>query len=131
MEEFAFGIGLVLLVLAFLAFRKTRTFIARCRTTDGTIAGFTEEQDSDSGLTYYYSVIRFVDSSGTSHEIRGSRGLQEPPTIGTPVSITYDPGRPLNAWTSGTAAPWVIPWLVLIAGLCAIAGGVAVRLSGG
>lgn len=131
MQEIAFGIGLILLVLAFLAFRKTRNFIARCGTAQGTIAGFTEEQDSDNGLIYYYSVIRFVDSSGASHEIRGPQGLQEPPEIGTPVSITYDPGQPLNAWTSGTAAPWVIPWLTLIAGLCAIAGGVAVRLSGG
>ncbi len=131
MQEIAFGIGLVLLVLAFLAFRKTRTFIARCRMAQGTITAFTEEQDSDSGSTYYYSVIRFVDSSGASHEIPGAHGLQEPPEIGTPVSITYDPSYPTNAWITGTAAPWVIPWLVLIAGLCAIGAGVGVRFSGG
>lgn len=101
MQEIAFGIGLVLLVLAILSFRKTRRFIAQCRTTQGTIAGFREERDSDSDRACYFPVIRFVDSSGAVHEIGGPHGLQEPPEIGTPISIAYHPGQPSNAWIAG------------------------------
>lgn len=131
MQELAFGIGVVLLVLAFLAFRKTRAFIVRCHTAEGTITGYREEPDSDSGVPFYFSDIEFKDASGASHRIGGPHGLQEPPNIGSHVSITYDPGYPSNAWITGTASPWVIPWLVLIAGLVAIGAGVAVRMSGG
>lgn len=64
------------------------------------------------------------------HEIRGPHGLQEPPEIGTPVAITYDPAYPANAWTTGTAAPWVIPWVIVVVGVAAVVAGVVVRAEG-
>lgn len=127
-DEITLAVGTVLIGLGIAAVRQTRRFIARCLTTEGTIVGYTTSVDSDSGQTYYYPVTRFVDPSGTAHEIGGPHGAQEPPPIGTVESITYDPSYPTNAWVTGTSGPWAIPWLVLIIGFGAIVGGVVMRL---
>src|SRR5688572_16532775 len=118
LDEITFAIGGVLILLALAALRRTRKFIARCRTADGRIAGYTS-QDSEEGV-YYFSVIRFRDASDVEHEIRGSSGLRQPPEVGAAVPITYDPASPTNAWITGTAAPWVLPWFVLLAGIALV-----------
>jgi hypothetical protein len=128
LDEITLAVGVVLILFSLAMFRRTRKFIANCRTTEGRIAGYTTE-DSDDGV-YYYSVIRFRGSSGVEHEIGGSHGLQQPPEVGVPVSITYDPAYPTNAWVSGTAAPWVVPWFVLIVGVAAVVGGFVLRILG-
>ncbi len=129
LDEITLAIGVLLIVLALAAFRRTRKFIAKCRTAGGHISGYTTEE-SEEGV-YYFSVIRFRGSSGVEHEIRGPNGLQEPPTIGETVSITYDPAYPTNAWVTGTAAPWAIPWFVLLLGVAAMIGGFVVRAESG
>jgi len=128
LDEITLAIGALLILFSLAMFRRTRKFIANCRTTEGRIAGYTTEE-SDDGV-YYYSVIRFGGASGVEHEIGGSSGLQEPPEFGVPVSITYDPAYPTNAWVAGTAAPWVVPWFVLIVGVAVVVGGLVVRASG-
>jgi hypothetical protein len=76
---------------------------------------------------YYYSVIRFRGRTGIEHELRGSSALQEPPTVGEVVPITYDPANPSNAWITGTSAPWLIPWFVLLLGIAVVAAGFVLR----
>jgi hypothetical protein len=126
LDEITLTIGVILIALGLAAIRRTRKFIANCRTADGHIAGYTTEE-SDEGGVYYYSIIRFRGASGVEHEIRGPHGLQEPPEVGEAVPITYDPTYPTNAWVTGTAAPWVIPWFVLILGVAVVIGGFVVR----
>lgn len=128
LDEITLAIGVVLIFLGLAAFRRTRKFIANCRTADGRISGYTTEE-SDEGI-YYYSIIRFRGASGVEHEIRGAHGLQQPPEVGEAVPITYDPSYPTNAWVTGTAAPWVIPWFVLLLGVAAVIGGFVVRAEG-
>ena len=128
LDEITLAVGVLLIFFSLAVFRRTRKFIAHCRTADGRIAGYTTEE-SDDGV-YYYSIIRFRGLSGVEHEIGGSHGLQEPPEVGAPVSITYDPAYPTNAWVTGTAAPWVVPWFVLIVGVAAVVGGFVLRASG-
>lgn len=127
--EITFGVGALLIVLSVAAFRGTRKFLTKCVTTDGTIVAYTTEE-SEEGV-YYYSVMRFIDANGESHDIGGPHGLQSPPEVGTAVSITYDPASPTNAWIAGTASPWVIPWLLMLAGLAFVIGGFVVRAEGG
>ena len=129
LDEITLAIGVLLIAFGLAAFRRTRKFIADCLTTEGRISGYTTE-DSEDGV-YYFSIIRFRGQSGVEHEIRGPHGLQEPPTIGETVSITYDPAHPTNAWITGTTAPWVIPWLVLLLGVATVIGGFVVRAEGG
>ncbi|MFP5246659.1 MAG: DUF3592 domain-containing protein, partial [Thermoanaerobaculia bacterium] len=126
LDEATFAIGAILIFVGLALFRRTRTFISECRTTTGHITGYTKE-DSDEGPPFYFSVIRFRDTSGVEREIRGPHGLQEPPTVGTEVSITYDATYPTNAWITGTPGPWVIPWLVLIVGVAVVIAGFVVR----
>ncbi len=128
MDVALLAIGVVLILSGLAAFRRTRTFIARCRTVDGRVTGYTEEE-SEEGI-FYYPIIGFRDRAG-EHELRGSTGLQEPPEVGAPVGITYDPASPSNAWVTGTAAPWVVPWFIVILGAAFVIGGFVVRASGG
>jgi len=129
LDEITLAIGVLLIIFGLAAFRRTRKFVAQCRTAEGHISGYTTE-DSDEGV-YYFSVIRFRGRSGVEHEIRGAHGLQEPPTVGETVSITYDPAHPANAWITGTAAPWAIPWFVLLLGVATVVGGFVVRAESG
>src|SRR5215212_8672844 len=124
--EAAFIVGVVLALLSAAMFRHTRTFIARCRETTGRVDAYTTE-DSEEGI-YYFTIIHFRDVAGTEHEMRGARGLQRPPKVGTVVSITYDPTYPANAWITGSAAPWIIPSLILIAGVGFIVAGFVIRV---
>src|SRR5687768_14460014 len=126
-DELTFTIGAILIVLGLYAFGKTKRFIARCLTAEGTIVDYKKES-SDEGPDFYFPVIRYVDASGVPREIGGPHGLQEPPTIGTMHSITYDPTYPTNAWITGTGGPWGIPWLILIAGIGAVIAGVFMRV---
>jgi hypothetical protein len=126
LDEATLAIGVILLVCSWAAFRRTRTFIANCRVTDGYIAAYRTE-DSDEGVSYF-AVMRFRDVAGVEHEIGGAHGLQNPPKVGKVVSITYDPRYPTNAWVTGTSGPWFLPWLILIAGIATVAASVVVYL---
>ena len=130
LDELTFTAGAILIAFSLIAFRRTRRFIARCRTAEGRIAGYTTEEDSEDGV-WYFSRIRFTDAAGVEREIPGSRGQRQPPVVGETMPITYDPAYPTNAWITGTAAPWVLPWIVLIAGLAAVAGGFVLRVEMG
>lgn len=125
LDEITLAIGVLLIVFSLAAFRRTRKFIANCRAAEGRITGYTTE-DSEEGV-YYYSVIRFRGRTGGEHELRGSTGLQEPPPVGEVVPITYDPAYPSNAWVTGTASPWVIPWFLLVLGVAVVIGGLVLR----
>lgn len=124
LDELLFGIGVVLLLLAFAAFRQARRFAARCRTTEGWVAG-SERQESDDGVTWF-ARIRFRDELGREHEIAGP-GLRQEPSVGDKVPVTYDPNNPTNAWAPGCIAPWGIPTLLFLAGGVAVIAGVVLR----
>lgn len=124
LDEVLFGSGIFVLLFALAAFRHARRFAARCRTTEGWIAG-SEREESDDGVTYF-ARIRFRDALGQEREIPGP-GLREPPATGEKVSVMYDPNNPTNAWAPGCIAPWGIPAIVLIAGMILIIAGVVLR----
>lgn len=129
LDEATLAIGAMLIVFSVMAFRRTRKFIAQCQTVDGRVAGYTTEESDE--RVYHYALIRFRDRSGVEHELRGSTGQQEPPEVGATEGITYHPADPSNAWVTGTAAPWVIPWFVLMVGLGFVIGGFVLRANAG
>ena len=129
LDEATLAVGAMLILFSLMTFRRTRKFIAQCRTVDGRVAGYTKEESD--GSVYYYSLMRFRDQAGVEHELRGSTGLQQPPEVGATVGITYHPADPSNAWVTGTAAPWVVPWFVLIVGLGFAIGGFVLRANAG
>jgi hypothetical protein len=128
LDEFLIGSGVVLLLWGVHALRKTRRFISRCLTTEGTIVRFTVSDDDES--LFYYATVTFTDADGVEHERQPGNGLQRPPQIGSSVSITYDPTNPSNSWITGSAAPWVVPWFIVVAGCATIIGGFALRAAG-
>lgn len=79
---------------------------------------------------YHFAVITFRDAAGAERELRGSHGEREPPQAGSEVPITYDAADPANAWITGTSGPWVIPWVVLLAGVGVVIASFTVRASG-
>src|SRR5688572_8115744 len=120
-DEAMFAVGAALIVLAVTAFRRTRRFIAKSHTAVGRIVRY-DAEDSDEGV-YYFAFLRYTDASGKEHEIPVRGGQREPGEIGEIVSITYDPTYPTNAWITGTASPWIIPWLILVVGVGVVIGG--------
>lgn len=127
-DEATLFVGVILIIASFAAFWRTRKFITRCRTADGYVAGYNTE-DSDEGVSYF-SQIRFADSAGVEHEILGS-GLRQPPEVGKRVSITYDPSYPTNAWVTGSAAPWVIPWVIVLVGAAVVVAAFVISIESG
>ena len=130
LDECVLALGALLIVLSVRMFYRTRAFIARCRIADGRITHYDTEPDSDSGVEYYFARVRFRDVSGAEHEIYGSGGLREPPTVGRQVQVTYDPTYPANAWPTGSKKVWFLPWLVLLLGVATIVIGFVVRAEG-
>ena len=124
LDELLFGSGALMLLLALAAFRRARRFLARCRSTEGWIAGSVKE-DSDDGVTWF-ARIRFRDAVGQEHEISGP-GLREEPRAGGKVQVTYDPNNPTNAWAPGCIAPWGVPTLLLLAGVVLVTAGLVLR----
>lgn len=126
-DELTLALGAIFIALGLLARHRTKRFITRCLTTEGTVVGYKKEESSE-GADFYYSTIRFVDASGTSHEIGGPHGSQVPPVIGTVHSITYDPSYPTNAWITGGCGPWAIAWLILLIGIGGVIAGFVMRV---
>ena len=127
LDEALLVLGAIVIVCSLRMFHKTRSFIARCVTTTATVVGHRVEE-SDEGVDYI-AVMRFVDADGRPHELEGSgaRGVRQPPENGETISITYDPLMPSNAWPSGSPGAWMIPSLVFVIGVAAIASGIALR----
>jgi hypothetical protein len=124
-DELAFAIGVALILAGIAAIRRTRRLVAGSRTASGRISGY-DEDDSDDGI-WYFSRIRFRDEAGVEHEIRGPHGSQEPPEVGAVVPITYDPAYPANAWPTGSCAPWVLGWLIVLLGIAGVIAGFVIR----
>lgn len=119
--------GGLLVLWSLSMFVTTQRFRARCVTTQGAVADYSTEEDSDSGSKWYYAIIRFTDGAGVAHQLTGGKGLQKPPEIGEPCSVTYDPGLPDNAFVTGSGCMWIIPATVLVAGLALIGAGIVLR----
>ncbi|MEO6260001.1 MAG: DUF3592 domain-containing protein [Thermoanaerobaculia bacterium] len=127
LDEITIASGLLLIVWSAALFRATRRWRSKCVTTEGRIVGFTESYDSDGSSTMYFDKIHFTDLKGQAVEIGGPHGRPHPPELGESLSITYDPTYPKNAFITGSFSPWVIPALILTAGVVALAVGAAIH----
>ncbi|HYR28584.1 MAG TPA: DUF3592 domain-containing protein [Thermoanaerobaculia bacterium] len=116
--------GGLLVLWSLWIFIATKRFRARCVTTQGTVVAYTTEPDSDDGADWYYAVIGYTDAAGVAHKIGGGHGLRQPPEIGESCSVTYDPEMPENAFLTASGCMWLIPVIVLVAGLAAIGAGI-------
>lgn len=132
-------VGLLFLVLglglsagAFVAFARTRTFLATAYTTTGRVCALEPYQDAD-GDTLYRPVLRFRTHAGEETEFRSTVGTSVPRfEVGQRLDVLYNPEEPSDARIQNFMQLW-LPTLILgtLGGIFVLVGALltAVQLS--
>jgi hypothetical protein len=132
-------VGLLFLVLglglgagAFVAFVRTRTFLATAYTTQGEVLALEAYQDKGGG-TLYRPVLRFRTHAGQETEFRSPEGSSAPGfQVGQRIDVVYNPEEPSDARIQGFMQLW-LPTLILgtLGGIFVLVGALltAVQLS--
>lgn len=112
-------VGLLFLVLglglsagAFIAFARTRTFLATAYTTTGEVRAL-EAYPDEHGGTLYRPVLRFRTHAGEETECRTTVGSSTPGfQVGQRLDVLYNPEEPSDARITGFMQLW-LPTLIL------------------
>ena len=125
-------LGLALSAGAFVAFARTRTFLATAYTTTGVVLALEAYQDSD-GDTLYRPVLRFRTHEGEETEFRTNVGSSSDRfEVGQRLDVLYNPEEPSDARIQSFMQLW-LPTLILgvLGGVFVLVGGIftAVLLS--
>jgi Protein of unknown function (DUF3592) len=100
------GVGLLLLTIAFLMWKSTRSFIARAEVATGKVVELREKSDSD-GSTYS-PVVHFRASNGAEITYTESFSGNPPPyDVGESVEVLYLPDDPREARIKGYMSLWL------------------------
>jgi hypothetical protein len=119
------AVGVLMLVIAFISTVSTIRALAREASAPGQVVDMTMRQSRDSETQviseYYYPVVEFSLPDGTPKRVQLSEGSWPPEyEIGQPVTILYDPGKPLDARirsASSTVLKWILPGITGIVGV--------------
>jgi hypothetical protein len=119
------GIAALMLVIALVSTVSTIRRLSRETSAPGQVVDMTVRQsyDSETKVTneYYYPVVEFTLPDGTPKRVQLSEGSWPPEyEIGQPVTVLYDPGKPLNARIrsgSSTMLQWILPGITGIVGV--------------
>lgn len=65
----------------------------------------------------YSAVVAFNAADGSSHRIESSSGGSKKPQVGRTIPVRYDPGNPANAVVATFVNFWVVPFVLLAAGV--------------
>lgn len=129
------AVGALLLVIALFSTVNTVRALAREVSAPGQVVEMTIRQsyDSETRITkeYYYPVVEFNLPDGTSKQVQLSEGSWPPEyEVGQPVTILYDPAKPLDARIqspSSTLLKWILPGILGILGISFLAITLIVR----
>lgn len=119
------AVGVIMLVIALISTVSTIRALAREASAPGLVVDMTMRQsrDSETQVTseYYYPVVEFSLPDGTPKRVQLSEGIWPPEyELGQPVTIQYDPGKPLDARirsASSTVLKWILPGITGILGV--------------
>ena len=130
------AVGVLMLVIALISTVSTIRALAREASAPGQVVDMTMRQSRDSETQviseYYYPVVEFSLPDGTPKRVQLSEGSWPPEyEIGQPVTILYDPGKPLDARirsASSTVLKWILPGITGIVGVAFL--GITLIVSG-
>lgn len=114
------GLGLVLVFIGLLLFRRTKAFLMTAQTVGGTVVRIDQSEDSEDG-TSYAPVIQYTTPDGQTHEFTPGVSTGSPRhTPGQAIQVRYDPQNPSKARVSTGFYLWFAP--VLMTALGAVFG---------
>lgn len=119
------AIGVLMLVIALLSTVSTVRSLTREESAPGQVVDMTMRQSRDSETQvvneYYYPVVEFNLPDGTHKRVQLSEGSWPPEyEVGQPVTVLYDPEKPLDARirsVSSTILQWILPGITGIVGV--------------
>jgi Protein of unknown function (DUF3592) len=124
------GCGLVAVAIGLFIFFRTRAFLESAVSAEGTVKGHEERHSSDSGTTYV-PVVEFTAADGRARRFTGSVA-SDPPAheVGERVQVKYDPSNPEEARIGGGINLWLVPGVLIAAGIAVlVAGGIVLATS--
>jgi hypothetical protein len=84
------GVGIFLLLLALALWNKTRGFVARAATAQGTVTELIEVRDSDGSSSTFKPVVKFVTPGGEEISFTSSYSSRPPAyDVGDPVDVLF------------------------------------------
>ncbi len=105
-------IGIILLVAATIVSINKVKFIEGAEIAQGEIINYTLERSaSKPGTTVFYPHVRFISSDNQTIEFRsGVASNRKPYTLGSPVSVVYNPQNPEEAEINSFMRLWFLPF---------------------
>ncbi len=96
------------LLLTFLLYRNTSTFLATARRVPGTVTKYelVASTDSEGTSSMYHAVVTFNSGDGRPHQFQDRTGFRSPGISGEVVEVLYDPRDPSDARTYGFFSLW-------------------------
>ena len=109
-------IGVILLVTATIVSINKVKFLQEAEVTQGGIINYTLERSNGAGAgkpstTVFYPNVRFVSPDNQTIEFRsGVASNRKPYTLGSSVSVVYNPQNPKEAEINSLMRLWFLPF---------------------
>jgi hypothetical protein len=108
------ALGLFFLLLAGLACRRTRRFLARVRSARGTVVGLEHRTGIDPGDTWH-PVVAFRDAAGARRVFTERTGSNPAAYAeGDRVTVLYDPAESADACVRSFGSLWLLPAVLAV-----------------
>jgi hypothetical protein len=104
------GVGILLLLLGLALWSKTRSFVARAATAQGTVTELIEVLDKDGGSSTFKPVVKFVNPAGEEIRFTSSYSSRPPAyEVGETVDVLFVRG---DARIKGFGSLWLGPLIM-------------------
>jgi hypothetical protein len=122
------GVGILLLFLSLVVWSKTRSFVARAATAQGSVTELIEVRDDDDGSSTYKPVVKFIAAGGEEITFTSSYSSRPPAyEVGERVEVLFLPG---DARIKGFGSLWFGPLILGGLGTVFSAIGLGILLRG-
>ncbi len=112
------GIGIGLLIGAFVAYNYSRKFIAKAETAQGTITKLNYHKSSRKSGGVYYPTVQFTTQAGKTYSVASNSGSNPAAyNIGESVKVYYNPEDPKDILLPDFFSVWGISLILGFIGL--------------
>ncbi len=127
------GLGLLLLVIAFFTYSRTKKLLKVGITTMAEIIDVVEKQSQDydedgysSTTTNYYPVLKFQTKDGQDVQFQASVGVSSKNKykVGQKLEVVYDPSKPEKAKIKSFIQLWLITIILTVIGAVFVVAGI-------
>ena len=110
------GVGLLLLAIGAFFYFRTKRFLARAVSVDGTLQGYEARSGGEGGASYH-PVVNYTTADGQHHTFTSNTAAGRKWQPGDPVPIRYDSERPHKARIATFWYTWFLAVFMSIMGI--------------